>query len=72
LNNTTIGRNPRFDLPFSGLIDNVFFYDEYLTNAQITDIYQNGVPTPTPEPSTFALGCVALVMLAVAHRRRAA
>ena len=71
LSNTTIGRNPRFDMPFSGLIDNVFFYDEYLTNAQITDIYQNGVaPTATPEPSTFALGFGALTVLVVARRRR--
>ena len=25
---TTIGRNPNFDTPFDGLIDNVFFYSQ--------------------------------------------
>jgi hypothetical protein len=69
LTNTTIGRNPRFDLPFIGQIDNVFFYDEYLTDSQVNDIYRNGI-NPVPEPSTFALLAGGIALVAAGRRRR--
>ncbi len=66
---TRIGRNPHFDDPFVGMIDNVFFYDEYLSDLQIIDLRNNGVATGVPEPATFALIGAALVGLALLRRR---
>jgi hypothetical protein len=66
LNNTTIGRNPNFDLPFVGQIDNVFFYDQYLSDAQVSNIYLNGIP----EPSTFFLMAGGFALLAAGRLRR--
>lgn len=73
--NTTIGRNPTFDLPFAGRIDNVFFYDEYLTDTQIDAIRTGGaqaiLPTGTasaPEPGTIAL--LGLIGVPALLRRR--
>jgi hypothetical protein len=54
LTNTTIGRNPRFDFPFVGLIDSAFFFDEYLTDAQVDAIRTTGIQA-VPEPSTAVL-----------------
>jgi hypothetical protein len=53
---TTIGRNPNFDSPFIGRIDNVFFFDEFLTAAEIDNIRLNGISVmPVTEPGTLAL-----------------
>lgn len=65
---TTIGRNPNFDLPFIGRIDNVFFFDEVLSNAQLDDIRVNGIRLP--EPGSMLLIGAALAGLGVARRRR--
>ena len=42
LDTTTIGRNPSFDIPFYGRIDNVFIFSSVLSDAQISDIRANG------------------------------
>jgi Concanavalin A-like lectin/glucanases superfamily/PEP-CTERM motif len=68
LTNTTIGRNPNFDFLFVGAIDNVFFYNEYLADAQISNIYTNGVSTAVPEPSTIVMTLAGMATLA--HRIR--
>jgi hypothetical protein len=66
---TTIGRNPNFDFPFIGRIDNVFFYDEALSEAQLANIFRNGIRVP--EPGTLVLMCVALAGLGYQRRRQA-
>jgi hypothetical protein len=67
--NTTIGRNPSWDYPFVGVIDSVFFYDQYLTNEELEGIRQNGIQV-IPEPSTFLLLGAGLLGLAAVARRR--
>jgi hypothetical protein len=64
---TTIGRNPNFDFPFIGRIDDVFFFDEALSKAQLDDIRRNGIPVPTP--ATLPLVLVAAAGLIVSRRR---
>lgn len=66
---TTIGRNPSFDSPFVGRMDNVFFYDEALSRAQLDDIRRNGIQVP--EPGSLALVVGAGVGLLAWRRRRA-
>lgn len=40
----TIGRNPHYDMPFGGVIDDVFVYNQALPAQQINDIRLHGVP----------------------------
>jgi hypothetical protein len=67
-----IGRNPCCDAPLDGRIDNVFVYDEFLSDARLAEIRVGGASAivPVPEPQAwlmFALG--ALVLGGVARRR---
>lgn len=64
---TTIGRNPNFDFPFIGRIDDVFFFDEALSKAHLDDIRRNGIPVPTP--ATLPLVLVAAAGLVVSRQR---
>jgi len=69
----TLGRNPSFDLPFSGRADNVFVFDELVSNQRISDIRElkQAALLPVPEPETYALLLAGLGLL-VAARARAA
>ena len=67
LTTTTIGRNPNFDSPFVGVIDNVFFFNEYLGQGNLNDIRLTGVSVP--EPHTLALLSLAAVGLCFGRRR---
>jgi hypothetical protein len=60
-----IGSNPGFGEFFNGLVDDVFFFDEALTDQQVQDIRNNGIPTPG------ATGVLALAGLSVLSRGRA-
>jgi hypothetical protein len=64
---TTIGRNPNFDFPCIGRIDDVFFFDEALSKAQLDDIRRDGIAVPTP--ATLPLVIAAAAGLVVSRRR---
>ncbi|GAB4451821.1 MAG: hypothetical protein OHK0029_01700 [Armatimonadaceae bacterium] len=74
----TIGRNPNFDSPFDGRIDNVFVFNEYLTDSQIDTIRTGGseailsfASSNAPEPATFGLllmGAVPFVVKRIRNR----
>lgn len=49
-----IGSNPGFGEYFHGTIDEVFFYNEPLTNTQLDNIMNNGVSS-VPIPPSFVL-----------------
>lgn len=71
-----IGRNQTFASFYSGLIDNVFVYDEALSAAQIADLRATGfgssVPPvdAVPEPKTWALMLVGFGLAGAGLRRR--
>lgn len=67
LNTLTIGRNPGFDSPFIGMIDEVFVYNEFLTDAQLANIRENGV---VPEPGSMALMGIGVALVAFGRYRR--
>jgi hypothetical protein len=64
-NYLNIGVNPNGNGEyFSGLIDEVFFFDEALSNSQIENLRLNGVPTPG------TAGLLALAGITAARRNR--
>lgn len=65
---TTIGKNPTFNEFFDGQIDNVFIYNEFLTDERIDDIRQRGAPAIIPEPTGLAL--LGLCGVVLVRRRR--
>jgi len=70
-NSFRIGSNPSFGEHFNGRIDNVFVYDQALTDDQIGVIRGGaGAIMPVPEPETYALMLAGLGLLAAVARRR--
>jgi hypothetical protein len=69
LANLTVGRNPNFDLPFRGLIDDVFVFDSYLTNDQLDRIARGGI-ADVPEPASLAIIGSGLLSIAFLRRNR--
>ena len=69
-----LGKNPNFDLPFIGSIDNAFIFDEFLSNARIGEIRTGGaaaiLPAVVPEAGSLALVLPALGLLSTALVRR--
>jgi len=71
--NLFIGTNPGFGEVFDGLIDNVFVYDQFLTEDQMNDVRAQGAPAiqaigDVPEPSTYVLLGSAFCGLALIRR----
>lgn len=60
-----IGHNPSFGEFLNGKVDNVFVYDEALTDAQISSIYLGGasVITAVPEPEMSCLYIIGLTLM---------
>ncbi len=67
-----IGRNPCCDAPFDGRIDNVFVYDEFLSDARLAEIRVGGASAivPVPEPQAWLMFGVGSLLLAGVARRR--
>jgi concanavalin A-like lectin/glucanase superfamily protein len=61
----TVGRNPNFDNPFGGTIDNLFVYGTALDEAQLNSIQTNGVNVTAPPTSTVPLPSSALTGFAL-------
>jgi hypothetical protein len=72
LTSTTIGRNPTFDNPFDGQIDATFFFNRYLTDAEISQIRTQGEAAfvVVPEPTAIVAVTTGLVGLAGVSRRQ--
>lgn len=66
-----IGSNPGFGEYFSGLIDDVFIFDEALSIDQLDAIRQGGVNTAVPEPGTLLLLGSCMAGLAFRKTRKA-
>jgi hypothetical protein len=68
----TVGRNPHFDNPFGGTIDDVFVYGTALSAQQISNIETNGVQTvpvttAIPLPKAVWSGMILLAGFAAAR-----
>jgi hypothetical protein len=72
----TIGRNATFDSNFSGLIDNVFVYNQAFSAEQIANLRATGFPTAqapvaaVPEPGTWAMMLLGFGLVGSSMRRR--
>lgn len=82
-NNLFIGTNPGYGEVFQGDIDNVFVYDQFLSEEEIASVRTQGAPaiaeiggitnvSGVPEPGTWALLGSALGGFALLRRRRSA
>lgn len=67
-----IGRNPGYDVPFDGRIDNVFVYDEFLSDERLSEIRlrRASAIAPVPEPQAWLMFGVGALLLAGVARRR--
>jgi hypothetical protein len=71
-NTARIGSNPGFVEFWDGRIDNVFIYDEILSNQRIDEIRRNGASAivGVPEPSTLAAVAVGAALVVARRGRR--
>lgn len=67
-----IGSNPGFGEFFDGRIDNVFIFDEFLSDAEIDAIRRGGAAAIVPEPSAAILlgSALGLTLLRASSRAR--
>jgi len=56
-----IGSNPSYGEYFDGVIDEVFFYDQYLSKEELDRLRTNGQQAAIPEPASMILFGVGLV-----------
>lgn len=64
-----VGKNPSYDSYFTGAVDNVFVFDQALTDTQVNSIRTNGVLSVVPEPGTYAVCGSFLAAFALVRRR---
>ena len=67
-----LGRNPGYDDPFDGQADNIFVFDEALSDERIAAIRLGGAAAimPVPEPATWASLALGLALIGGLARRR--
>lgn len=74
VNSLTLGRNATFSEFFDGRADNVFVYNEALSDARIAEIRTGGAAAITgmavPEPGTAGLVAGTLALLGISIRRK--
>lgn len=59
-------------IPFTGLMDELWVFDNTLTQSEISNLYNNNSLAAVPEPAAFSMVLMALMALGLVRRRQTA